>query len=245
MLHILHYVSLLFKGNLLSKVYLKNNLVQRVIFGSMYIVAMVGLSLHFPDLLRTILTVWLSIEAFLAIAYRSNNIQRKLGFIFAVLLIHYFMFRLFYMPERVYEIILLASLVDTFAYITGRIVGGPKLAKKISPKKTISGAIGGVLFTVIFWLMYTQHTLHAFVPPSFMMLEVSNFTTIIGLISIAISAQIGDLFISYIKRVLKIKDSGSLIIGHGGIWDRLDSVFGIVILSNIFTDLLLYVQALF
>lgn len=104
---------------------------------------------------------------------------------------------------------------DTFAYICGKLFGKHKLYEKISPKKTIEGFIGGLIFTQI----------AAFI--MFKYLDVQNtsllFWMCIGL-GISIIGTIGDLVESKYKRQANIKDSGSIMPGHGGILDRLDSI---------------------
>jgi phosphatidate cytidylyltransferase len=109
---------------------------------------------------------------------------------------------------------------DTGAYFTGRTLKGPKLIPSISPGKTVSGAIGGVVFTVIAayilvrWLLVPQAQL-AFSP-----VGIVTFAVIISVV-----AQLGDLVESLFKRSAGVKDSGTLLPGHGGVLDRLDSLF--------------------
>ncbi len=115
---------------------------------------------------------------------------------------------------------------DIASYGLGRLIGGPKLLPSISPKKTISGALGGVIFTVIFsilWFFITTRT--------GLINEDNNIITlaILGIV-ISIIAQIGDLIESAFKRKIGIKDTSNLIPGHGGIMDRMDSlVFAVLI----------------
>lgn len=103
---------------------------------------------------------------------------------------------------------------DTSAYFTGRQVGGEKLAPDISPGKTWSGAIGGLamgtLVGLIVWLLVVPQS------PWWIGLLLSAALSIIG--------QIGDLAESGIKRRFRVKDSGDIIPGHGGLMDRLDSL---------------------
>lgn len=108
---------------------------------------------------------------------------------------------------------------DTGAYFTGRQVGGEKLAPDISPGKTWSGAIGGfglgTLIGLIVWLLVVPQS------PWWIGLVLAASTSILG--------QVGDLAESAIKRRFRIKDSGDIIPGHGGLMDRLDSLtFGIM-----------------
>ncbi len=102
---------------------------------------------------------------------------------------------------------------DILAYFTGRTIGGPKLAPRISPGKTWSGAIGGTVSGVVAGvLVYMSH--------------FSLDGAIIPLLALVLSvfSQIGDLFESYIKRRFGVKDSSKLIPGHGGVMDRVDGL---------------------
>ncbi len=120
----------------------------------------------------------------------------------------------------VWYIIAAAWGSDTFAYFTGMSFGRHQLAPKLSPKKTVEGAVGGVIFGVVLCFIYGMIITNSVQVDRAPMLKLS---LVIGLVG-SISAQIGDLFASSIKRVMGIKDFSSLIPGHGGILDRFDSV---------------------
>ncbi len=102
---------------------------------------------------------------------------------------------------------------DILAYFTGRAIGGPKLAPRISPGKTWSGAIGGALSGVVAGvaLVLSQFSLDDFRLP------------VLALV-LSVASQSGDLFESYIKRRFGVKDSSKLIPGHGGVMDRVDGL---------------------
>ena len=108
---------------------------------------------------------------------------------------------------------LLNFMVDTAAYFSGKKFGKHKLWEAVSPKKTIEGAVGGVICSVIatglFW--------HKFIAP------VTPFTIAFFFV-VACCSQVGDLAQSKLKRQFEIKDSSSLIPGHGGVYDRVDSL---------------------
>lgn len=118
----------------------------------------------------------------------------------------------------IWLIVICAFLTDTCAYFTGVAIGKHKLCPNLSPKKTIEGAIGGTvgcgLSCMLFGLIISR----------FFNQDV-NFLSlfILGLIG-SVSAQLGDLTASAIKRQYGIKDYGNLIPGHGGILDRIDSI---------------------
>jgi phosphatidate cytidylyltransferase len=114
-------------------------------------------------------------------------------------------------------LLLLVWASDIGAYTVGRALGGPRLAPRISPKKTWSGAVGGLLIAVGVGMVA------AFVmqPPT-SVLRIVVLTAGLGIV-----AQAGDLFESAFKRHMGAKDSGHLIPGHGGLLDRLDALLAV------------------
>ena len=112
-------------------------------------------------------------------------------------------------------IILVCIFSDIGGYIIGKSIGGKKLTK-ISPNKTISGSIGSFTFSlipiIIFYLKY----------------GFSKNTDLIFLVIfclfISLTCQLGDLFVSYFKRKAKVKDTGTILPGHGGLLDRIDGI---------------------
>lgn len=114
----------------------------------------------------------------------------------------------------IYCLLLLVWSTDTFAYIGGRLLKGPKLAPSISPHKTWSGfgigMIGGttLTFAASSWIY-------------------PNIFSLWGIILLVLIAQLGDLLESKVKRWADVKDSSSLIPGHGGLLDRLDSLLAV------------------
>ncbi|MFA6218223.1 MAG: phosphatidate cytidylyltransferase [Erythrobacter sp.] len=112
---------------------------------------------------------------------------------------------------------LLASVIatDVGAYFAGRAIGGPKIAPAISPSKTWAGLGGGMLgASAALWLLLVEG------------LNFSWTAALLG-IPIAIVAQAGDFFESWIKRRAGVKDSSSLIPGHGGLFDRVDGLLAV------------------
>ena len=106
-------------------------------------------------------------------------------------------------------IIINTAIFDTFAYVVGSKFGANFIVKKISPNKTLEGLVGGVIGSAIFGLMLGH-------------LYEINFIALIFVLG-AFLAFMGDLFISYFKRQSGVKDTGSILPGHGGILDRIDS----------------------
>ena len=102
---------------------------------------------------------------------------------------------------------------DTGAYLVGRAVGGPKLAPAISPSKTWSGAVGGILCALAVAVVTTTVTTIA---------KPLTFLLVSGMVAIA--AEWGDLLESSVKRYFGVKDAGRIIPGHGGALDRVDGL---------------------
>ena len=110
-----------------------------------------------------------------------------------------------------------AWITDTFAYFTGRFFGRHKLAPVISPKKTVEGSIGGILFAIGAFALFGAILSGRGLSPNYPALLLC------GLL-VSVVSQIGDLALSAIKREYGIKDYGRLFPGHGGVLDRFDSV---------------------
>jgi phosphatidate cytidylyltransferase len=108
---------------------------------------------------------------------------------------------------------------DIGAFFVGRAIGGPKLIPSVSPGKTISGSLGGLAATVLVSWLYIRFALR---PVALLTMTVPA-TILFGTL-ISVSAQVGDLAESLLKREANVKDSSHLIPGHGGLLDRLDSL---------------------
>ena len=114
-----------------------------------------------------------------------------------------------------------AWITDIFAYFTGVFFGKHKLIEDVSPKKTVEGSIGGVVFCTLFYVGYGAIIAHFFdVNVNLIFLGIS------GLI-LSVISQIGDLIMSVIKRHYGVKDFGKIFPGHGGVLDRFDSILAV------------------
>lgn len=130
-----------------------------------------------------------------------------------------------YIPNGVYYfgMVFIASWVcDIFAYFSGRAFGKHKLIPEVSPKKTVEGAIGGVICTTLAFLLY------GFIVSRFSGSPVPNYPVLAILgFTLSIVSMFGDLIASLIKREHGIKDYGKLFPGHGGVLDRFDSILAV------------------
>ena len=160
--------------------------------------------------------------------WKKNKLSKYLtSLIFFVYLLFFI-----YSASQIYQksltglifVLMICIFSDIGGYTVGKIIGGKKLTK-ISPNKTISGTIGSFVFSlvplVIYLLIYEITNNNDF--------KISNIVLIVFLsLSISFICQLGDLLISYFKRKAKVKDTGSLLPGHGGMLDRIDGImFGI------------------
>ncbi len=103
---------------------------------------------------------------------------------------------------------------DVGGYLVGKSIGKHKIFPKTSPNKTFEGAIGGVVSCIIVWILFYQGFSENFI------------IEIISVVFISLCAQFGDLNVSFAKRRLAIKHSSNFIPGHGGVFDRMDSIIG-------------------
>ena len=119
-------------------------------------------------------------------------------------------------------------IFDIFSYIIGSKYGSRKILKKISPNKTLEGLIGGILFSLIFSSILI------------ILLESKiNLINILFIIMIISFSFFGDIIESYFKRINNIKNSSNLLPGHGGFFDRFDSLIFSIIPYSFFSNILL------
>ena len=126
------------------------------------------------------------------------------------------------MSSNIYLLVFIGAWVtDIFAYFTGVFWGKHKLCEKISPKKTIEGSIGGIVFCSLSFVLFGMLVIQAELEPYEYIILAA-----VGII-ISIVSQIGDLSMSLIKRHYGIKDFGKIFPGHGGMLDRFDSIIAV------------------
>lgn len=119
-----------------------------------------------------------------------------------------------YHPKLIIFVILIIWANDSFAYIVGKNFGKTKLFERISPKKTIEGFLGGFIFAILTGIVISKYSV---------LFSTINWIIIAAIISVF--GTYGDLIESKFKRLANVKDSGTIMPGHGGLLDRLDSLF--------------------
>ena len=206
-----------------------SNLFKRIIT-SLILITMLFIGLYYNDFSwKALITIFL-IVCFYEFFNLLNKIYTNKLFIIILILFTGIYLYIFYFilirikiefgEEAILVLLLSCFFSDIGGYIIGKLVGGPKLTN-LSPNKTISGSVGSIFFTVVgtslflFFLNKMDKNQITF--------EIS-LKIFIWLILMSIYCQIGDLFVSYLKRRAKVKDTGNILPGHGGILDRVDGI---------------------
>ena len=144
----------------------------------------------------------------------KNKNYFLLGLVFLILsFLSAFLLRNIFLKDFILVILICIS-TDIGGFVFGKIFKGPKLAK-ISPNKTYSGMIGSFFLSIISALFYTNY---------YSLIYWTDNLLLITVILISSVSQIGDLTVSYFKRISKIKNTGKIITGHGGLLDRIDGM---------------------
>jgi len=205
---------------------ISNQLKKRIIT-SVILFLIVGSSVLINKVIFLVVLSVISILSFYEWSYINNkylkskkkNIKYIKGFGLTYIAIFYISSIIIYTEESKFFfifLILVCAFSDIGGYIFGKLIGGFKLTK-ISPNKTVSGCIGSFLFSLI--------PLFLFDYKNFFLLDlVLSFYNILFCLVISLSCQIGDLIISYFKRLNKVKDTGKILPGHGGFLDRIDGI---------------------
>lgn len=190
---------------------------------SVILFSLLILTLRYESILiiTTMILGVLSILEFFALSRRAFT--NKFYLFFSNLFFSFYIFSFFsifvfisgYFQFKILLFLLLLGCIgsDLGGYIFGKIFKGPKLTK-ISPNKTYAGAIGSIVFTSLIFLSFSFYfTIHPYTKILILAVVTSIF------------CQLGDLFISLLKRKANVKDTGNILPGHGGILDRLDGIF--------------------
>ena len=201
---------------------IRKNAIERI-FTSIFLILLIILifiSKFFLILSLIILGIFSIIEFF---SINKKIFKNKLSIFFSnfffILYIFLFCLIFFIFSENIFFktliFILLTGCIasDIGGYVIGKFFKGPKLTS-ISPNKTISGSLGSFVFTCLIFIII-----------SLMFVDDLNYKIFILALITSLAAQAGDLFFSFLKRKAKIKDTGNLLPGHGGVLDRLDGIF--------------------
>jgi len=209
---------------------------QKRLFTSFILIFVLVVCLFLNKFSWLILVIIASIISFLEFNNLVNKIWKKKNYskYFINIICFFYLLLFIYSAYFLYEIslfnlllfILVCIFSDIGGYVIGKTIGGKKLTK-ISPNKTISGSIGSFLFSIMPIFIFNYKIAEPLIE------------LIFSCFAISLVCQLGDLLISYFKRRAKVKDTGSILPGHGGILDRIDGIifglpFGLLILILFF-----------
>mgnify|MGYP000857551507 CR=1 FL=1 len=218
-----------------------NNELKKRIFTSTLLISLL-VAMYFYSYIMIIsliiiaIIVWIEFYALISKILSKNKLKDRLlrrlykimSLLYLSLLVYFiFIIESYYPNLKLYLLysVLVAILSDVGGLVIGKIFKGKKLSK-ISPNKTISGSIGSLIFSLILIPFFYEEL----IINSFLILILITFV-------ISITSQLGDLFISLLKRKAKVKDTSDLLPGHGGFLDRVDGIIFAIpigILSFIF-----------
>ena len=175
---------------------------------SLIIIAIISL-IEFYTLISKILKKNIIRDRFFRLIYKTLSLFYLSGLIYLIYVIEseYFNLKIYLLYS-----VLVAIMSDIGGLVCGKIFKGKKLTK-ISPNKTISGSIGSFIFsTLLIPFFYKIH------------IDQNLLNILLITIIISLTSQLGDLFISFLKRKAKVKDTSDLLPGHGGVLDRIDGI---------------------
>jgi phosphatidate cytidylyltransferase len=206
---------------------MNTNLKKRVVTSIFLIFLLIGMFFYSYIMIVSLIIIamisWIEFYALISKIIKKNRLKEKfLRFFYKTLSLFYLSGLVYlilaiesgYSNFRIYLIysILIAIMSDIGGLIFGKLFKGKKLTK-ISPKKTISGSIGSFIFSITLIPFFYKSQID------------QNFISILLItIIISLTSQLGDLFISLLKRKAKVKDTSDLLPGHGGVLDRIDGI---------------------
>jgi len=210
--------------SLFRKLESKPNPILNVVLGTFFLAAMIMDVEYFYFILAPIFLV-----VFAQLFRAQTNIIESAGLLAFGLLYFVLPFSILvkssfnitgYSPYMfVLPIIVLVWSNDTFAYIGGKLLGKHKLMSKVSPNKTIEGFVSGLLFASV-----ASYLSYEFFPMSKGRINLELYHHLLIGIMVGTAATLGDLIQSSVKRMAGVKDSGKILPGHGGMWDRFDGL---------------------
>ena len=205
------------KKRILTSILLISLLIGMFYYSYIMIVSLIIIAIiswiEFYALISKIIKKNLFKDKFFRFFYKTLSLFYLSGLVYLILIIESQ-----YSNLKIYLLysILVAIMSDTGGLVFGKIFKGKKLTK-ISPNKTISGAIGSVTFSILLVPFFYKDQIDQ---------NLANILLITVIISI--TSQLGDLFISFLKRKAKVKDTSDLLPGHGGVLDRIDSIIFVI-----------------
>ena len=190
------------------------------------------ISVFINSYITIIFLIIISFISWLEFTTLTNKVYRKKNEIIAnlILILSFFYVTIFagvtyyfIYIDNIYfvYILLICAFSDIGGYVFGKIFKGRKLTD-ISPNKTISGSLGSLLFSLVPYFLFKVVFIYSEI--EFFAFVSDNLSNILICIYLSLICQMGDLFISYFKRLSDVKDTGKILPGHGGLLDRIDGI---------------------
>ena len=190
------------------------------------------ISVFINSYITIIFLIIISFISWLEFTMLTNKVYRKKNEIIAnlILILSFFYATIFagvtyyfIYIDNIYfvYILLICAFSDIGGYVFGKIFKGKKLTD-ISPNKTISGSLGSLLFSLVPYFLFKVVFIYSEI--EFFAFVSNNLSNILICIYLSLICQMGDLFISYFKRLADVKDTGKILPGHGGLLDRIDGI---------------------
>ena len=205
---------------------MSSNLIKRIIT-SFFLLSLLILMFFFSYILLISLLIisiisWIEFNSLISKIFKNKNFKDnifKFGYkMISLLYLFLIVFLILYIQSNVPELrvlifysILISIMSDIGGLTVGKIFKGKKLTK-ISPNKTISGSVGSIIFSLILIPFFVE------------IVDLTYHELFIATFLISLTSQTGDIFISYLKRKAKVKDTSNILPGHGGLLDRIDGI---------------------
>ena len=206
-------MSLNLKKRIVTSIFLLSLLIGMILYTYILIVSLIIIAIiswiEFYALISKIIKKNIISDKLLRFFYKTLSLFYVSGLVYLILAIEYQYFNL-----KIYLLysVLVTIMSDIGGLVFGKIFKGKKLTK-ISPNKTIAGSIGSFFFSILLIPFFYKDQID------------QNFLSILLItIVISLTSQLGDLFISFLKRKAKVKDTSDLLPGHGGVLDRIDGI---------------------
>ena len=219
---------------------MSSNLIKRIITSFFLLSLLILMFLFSYILLISLLIIsiisWIEFNSLISKIFKNKNFKDnifKFGFkMISLLYLFLIVFLILHIQSNVPELrvlifysILISIMSDIGGLTVGKIFKGKKLTK-ISPNKTISGSVGSIIFSLILIPFFVE------------IVDLMYHELFIATFLISLTSQAGDIFISYLKRKAKVKDTSNILPGHGGLLDRIDGIIfaipvGYFLLSSI------------
>jgi phosphatidate cytidylyltransferase len=195
------------------------NFVKRII-SSIVLILLLLTAINFSLVFNILLIIFFFLAIYEWLKMIKELISKLLG-CFLIMISFCSIYYLKYIDEEmklITFVLIISIATDIGGYLFGKLFKGPKLTK-ISPNKTISGSIGSFVLSILSLYLILKFNII-----EFEIIVNFNFINILLVILISASSQVGDIIISYYKRLYDVKDTGNIIPGHGGILDRIDGM---------------------